>query len=125
VQLADEIQARAIVCFTRSGRTAARLSRYRPEAPVLAFFRDEARARAAVLCFGVHPILLRDHHGETPRLSQLVTRAREIMRRDWALRDGEALVVTAGVDWPRGGTNALQVVVEGVDGATVADHSRT
>lgn len=111
VQFAEHLPARAIVCSTRTGRTPERLSRQRPTMTLMAFCSTEPVARALLLYYGLHPIVLRGLDADTQK-SAMVDSARQILRRLYGMTPGEAIVVTAGIDWPRGGTNALQVLIE-------------
>ena len=53
VQMALDMKAKAIVCFTASGRAAPLLSKYRPTMPVLVVSADSAVVRAARSQFGL------------------------------------------------------------------------
>jgi pyruvate kinase len=55
--LSDELDVRAVVCFTRTGRTANLLSGDRPRVPIIAFTLDERIERRLALRWGVTPIL--------------------------------------------------------------------
>ena len=112
VQFAQHLPAKAIVCFTRTGRTPERLSRHRPSVPLLAFCSNERAARAQLLYFGVHPIVMTGFDADREKLHKMVQAARAILYRQYGMSRGDAIVVTAGIDWPRGGTNALQVLIE-------------
>jgi pyruvate kinase len=54
-QAAREAHAAAVLVFTDSGATAARVSDERPRAPILAFTRELATQRRLSLYWGVHP----------------------------------------------------------------------
>ncbi|NJD20960.1 MAG: hypothetical protein FIA95_16955, partial [Gemmatimonadetes bacterium] len=56
-QLSRDLMVRAIVVFTRSGRSASTVSAWRPQAPVLARSSREATCRRLMLCWGVVPVL--------------------------------------------------------------------
>ncbi len=112
VQFAEHLPAKAIVCFTRTGRTPERLSRYRPSVPLLAFCGSARAARALLLYFGVHPVVMTGFDADREKLQRMVHAAREILYRQYGMSRGDAIVVTAGIDWPKGGTNALQVLIE-------------
>ncbi len=112
VQFAEHLPARAIVCFTRTGRTPERLSHNRPTVPLLAFCSNERVARQQLLFYGLHPILLKDFDADKQKLAHMVAHARVILREQYNMLPGDAIVVTAGIDWPKGGTNALQVLIE-------------
>jgi pyruvate kinase len=53
VRAAAEAEAKLIVCFTESGRTAGLVAKYRSQAPVIAFCHDEVVQRRLVLHWGV------------------------------------------------------------------------
>ena len=55
VELSLEREVKAIVAFTRSGRTARLLSKERPKCPVYAFSPDAATTRRMALMWGVYP----------------------------------------------------------------------
>lgn len=63
VGLARETGARAILVFTRTGASAIRLSKERPEAHIHAFARDEATCRRLTFAWGVRPTELPDCQG--------------------------------------------------------------
>jgi pyruvate kinase len=111
-RLAEQLPAFAIVCFTRSGLTPERISRFRPPVPVLAFCATDRVARRCLLYWGVHPVVLPGFDTSRDRLGTMVARAREILQKRYGMSRGDPLVVTAGVDWPKGGTNTLQVRIE-------------
>jgi len=53
VQLAHDTDASAILVFTRTGRTAMQISRFRPNVPIIACTHDAAVQRSLALFFGV------------------------------------------------------------------------
>jgi pyruvate kinase len=55
--LADDVEARAVVVFTRSGLTAHLVAQCRPAAPIYAFTADEPVRRRLALYWGVQPFL--------------------------------------------------------------------
>jgi pyruvate kinase len=111
VQFAEHLPARAVVCFTRTGRTPERLSRQRPTVPVLAFCSTPHVARTLLLYYGLHPVLLAGIDPDSQK-RVMVDSARELLHRLYGMSRGEAIVLTAGIDWVKGGTNAVQVLVE-------------
>jgi pyruvate kinase len=114
VQFAEHIPARAVVSFTRSGGTLKRMSRYRPGVPLIGVCKTPQVARALLINYGVHPIVMR-RDDDDPSISKLVKASRPFLKKYFELTPGDALVVTCGIDWARGGTNAIRVVVEDVD----------
>jgi pyruvate kinase len=55
-ELADDVDARAMVVFTRSGHTAQLVAQCRPPAPIYAFSGDERVRRQLALYWGVEPL---------------------------------------------------------------------
>lgn len=59
---AQDIQAKAILVFTRSGKTARLISKLRPECPIIALVPSEAISGALTLLRGVIPLALPHSH---------------------------------------------------------------
>ncbi|MSP78620.1 MAG: pyruvate kinase [Dehalococcoidia bacterium] len=57
VGLAEELRADALVVYTRSGYSAQRLSKERPQVPIFAFTSEEMVYRRLALWYGVLPIM--------------------------------------------------------------------
>jgi len=115
VQFAEHLRARAIVCSTRTGRTPERLSQHRPSLPVLAFCASEGVARQLLMYYGVHPVLHTGLEAQQRRFTAMIEAARATLRAHYGLQRSDAIVATAGVDWQRGGTNTLRVLIEDRD----------
>jgi len=108
--LGVELEAAAIVAFTRSGTTALRLARRRPGVPIVAFSPDERVVRRLSLVWGVTPFLL----GRSDRLSRLAGRADRAMRERGLARDGDRVVFVMGYPPGRTGrTNLVKVHIVG------------
>ncbi len=60
--LYEDLEAKAIVAFTASGRTALYLSKNRPFAPIVVFTNSPAVARKMNLYWGVEPVSCGDIH---------------------------------------------------------------
>ncbi len=56
--LSKNINAKAIVAFTKSGRTARNVSKYRPECEILAITHDEKTLRRLSVVWGVKPYMV-------------------------------------------------------------------
>lgn len=89
---AAALPAKAIVVFTRSGRTAMFLSKFRPPAPILAFTPEEAAARRMALYRGVTPGLL-EMSADPDRT---VARVVKLLRARGGAAKGEDLVFVYG-----------------------------
>lgn len=56
VDCANRVEAKAIVCSTRTGNTAKDISNYRPSCPVIAISPDEKVVRGLTINYGIFPI---------------------------------------------------------------------
>ncbi len=63
--LSKNINAKAIVAFTKSGRTARNVSKYRPECKILAVTHDEATLRRLSIVWGVVPYMVVESNENT------------------------------------------------------------
>jgi pyruvate kinase len=104
---ASEIKATAIVAFTESGSTAARVSAFRPRVPILALYRDPAAGRRLALRWGVTSL-------EAPKLNSIQWMFHEASRaakQTGLARDGDFIAAVVGmpIGLP-GNTNLLRVI---------------
>ncbi len=110
VQAATDLRARAIITSTQSGSTARMVSRYRPQAPVLAFTYSKQVARRLNLSWGVFPML----GGLTQNTDEMITQAIARALDVGMIRNGDLIVLTAGVPvGVPGTTNLLKVHIVG------------
>ncbi|MDD5469782.1 MAG: pyruvate kinase [Candidatus Peribacteraceae bacterium] len=65
VSLAKSTGASAILVFTRSGKTAQQISKFRPVVPIIACTNDPAVQRHMTLLYGVYPLLIPFADAET------------------------------------------------------------
>ena len=101
--LAKELCASAIIANTESGHTALMVSRYRPHPPILGMSRHETTVRQLTLVWGVYPFLIDNVSGT----DELLDRAIEMTRRSNLAREGDHVVITAGVPVGQSGTTNL------------------
>lgn len=105
--LASAIGAAAIVAYTSSGTTAARVARKRPRVPILATTTSVEVSRRLCLLWGAHSAL--SEHVQS--YEEMVSRATELAKREKFAGAGDTLVVVAGIPLGQGGTtNNLRVV---------------
>ncbi|MFO1074689.1 MAG: pyruvate kinase [Geminicoccaceae bacterium] len=106
-QLAMAIGASAILVYTSSGVTAARVARQRPGVPVLALTPNEDVARQMALLWGTHSVRSKVMEG----YEEMVEHARvQAVAEGFAERGGRVLIV-AGIPFGKSGTtNNLRVV---------------
>jgi pyruvate kinase len=105
--LAEVIRAPAIVAFTLSGTTAARIARKRPSVPILAMTPDQRTSRRLCLLWGAHSVLSEDVHS----YEEMVTRATGTAISEEFARPADQILVVAGIPFGQAGmTNNLRVV---------------
>jgi pyruvate kinase len=106
--LSKEIKAKAIVVFTKSGSTALRVSRFRPESLIIGNVHDEAILRKLTLFWGVYPYMV---VSERDDLEGLVKEFLRKARKDKLISGDETLVVTTGYPVGTvGSTNLIRVL---------------
>lgn len=91
-EIADFLDAKALIAFTESGDTARRLSRYRTAQPVVAFTTSEASRNQLALSWGVEAHLA-PQVDNTDAMVDLVDA--EVVKMG-KLKDGDTVVITAG-----------------------------
>ena len=103
---ATELQAKVIIAFTESGTTALRCSKARPPMPVIAASPHEEVLRRTALYSGVIPLLVRPGTDT----DQMISNATAAALESGMVREGDRVVVVAGVPVGRPGqTNLLKV----------------
>jgi len=108
----NTIRVASIVCYTNSGSTGLRAARERPTVPILAFTPVPETARRLSLAWGVHCVLTED----AKNIDDMVGRACAIAKREGFAREGERIVVTAGLPFGTpGSTNLLRIAFVGRD----------
>ena len=106
-QAAVDIGVDAIVCCTRSGRTALAMARFRPTAPLIGISPDPATARALSVAWGVLPMTVETYQ----TTDELVWCVVEAVVRAGHVGGGDLVAVLAGApDRPDGATDVLRVV---------------
>ena len=110
VTSAHDLKAGAIVTVTKSGGTARMISRYRPDCPVVACATSPTVVRQMNLSWGVVPLLI----DEKDSTDALFDAAVDASVHAGVIRDGELVVLTAGVPLGISGTtNMMKVHVVG------------
>ena len=104
--LAGELDVRAIVVITRSGRTAELVSKQRALAPLIAFTEDEGVARRLVLWWGIRAFATTFMDNTDAMLTHVEG---ELIRRRLAARDDTIILVGSAPVVVRGRTNFLKV----------------
>ncbi len=102
-EVSDTIGAAAIVCFTATGSTAWRLSRNRPNAPILALTPNTWVRNQLALVWGVQPHLAADPNDT----DDMIRIANGEVKQTKLAEVGERVVMAAGVPFGKHGTTNL------------------
>ncbi len=100
---AIDLKASAIVTATASGHTARMVSKFRPEAPIIAATTTEKVMRKLALTWGVYPILSTTGVSTDEVIDQSIKSSLEA----GYIKSGELVVITAGVPVGVAGTTNL------------------
>jgi len=105
-QCAHTLGAAAIVTYTNTGSTTLRAARERPDVRVLCLTPNLNTARRMTLAWGVHPVHAEDAHN----FGDMVLRAARVARKEKIAKQGDRIVITAGVPFGTpGATNILRI----------------
>jgi pyruvate kinase len=113
-QVAETLDLPAIVCWTSSGSTGTRMSRERPNCPIIAISPVDSTGRKLSVVWGIHCVIDEDAHDQ----DDLVERACRIAFRERFAKAGQRIIVVAGLPLGTpGATNSMRVAYVG-DGGT-------
>ncbi len=102
-EMAQDLEAAAILTSTDFGTTARLISRFRPAAPIIAVTPRPATWRRLALSWGVFPLLAWDL-SDTDHMFEVVKQ--EALKAGW-LKAGDPVVITAGTPLGQRGTTNL------------------
>lgn len=106
VMTAHDLDAEAIVSVTMSGSTARRVSKYRPDSPILGCSSNDQVLRQLNLAWGVIPVKIEAKEDTF----ELFNHAIEEGKKAGHLEDGNIAVITAGIPLGlEGSTNMIKV----------------
>ena len=100
---AKDLDAKAILVATSSGRTARMICRFRPACPVAALTMHEKVRRQLALSWGVIPFLT----GEVNSTDRIFSMSVEVALKEKLVQNGDTVVITAGVPLGRSGSTNL------------------
>jgi len=107
-QIAEQLNAAAIMTLTKSGSTARNVSKFRPQKPILAVTPHVDVARRLQLVWGVKPLLVLD----LPSTGQTFQAALNVAQEKHLLQEGDLVVMTAGtLQGVSGSTDLIKVEV--------------
>jgi len=104
--LADNLNAAAIVATTRSGATARHVARFRPRGRIIALSPSEKTVRRLAMCWGCLPCYL----SLTDDTDEMIEKAAASVLETGHVQTGDVVVITAGRPlYAAGTTNMLWV----------------
>jgi pyruvate kinase len=106
-KLADDLNAKAILALTSSGKSAAKMSRYRPKTPIYAFTHDKKVLKSLNAIWGVEPL---DIIKES-KATRMIKRMLKILKEQNLLDKEGPYIVTIG--YPAGvpgSTNTIKIL---------------
>jgi pyruvate kinase len=103
---ARRLKAAAIVAYTQSGSTARRVSRFRPQVPILALTPSEEVYGRLILCWGVSPVKV----PMPTTVDEMFSTATNVTKELGLAKTGDLIVITSGIPLGQAGnTNMLKV----------------
>ena len=100
---AKDLDAKAILAATSSGRSARMICRFRPACPVAALTMREKVRRQLNLSWGVIPFLT----GEVNSTDRIFSLTTDVAMKEGLVQTGDIVVITAGVPLGRSGSTNL------------------
>ncbi|MFA9429809.1 pyruvate kinase [Egicoccus sp. AB-alg2] len=104
-QVADDVDATAILVFSFSGQSVQLVSKFRPTQPIIGLTTEDATVRRLALMWGTSGAVvpMKDHSRD------LILAAEEIcLERGYGVR-GDTIVIVSGIPGGHGGTNRVMV----------------
>jgi len=106
VQLAEQVNAAAIVSLTYSGFTAIRISSHRPKAPIFTFTMNEELINDLSLVWGVRAF----YFGECSHINDYINYTEEFLASQNLLKKGDLVVHVGSIPiMEKGKTNMLKL----------------
>ncbi|MFC0284240.1 pyruvate kinase [Camelimonas abortus] len=112
--IAETVDIRTIVAWTASGATGLRISRERPQTPMIALTPRQATARRLAVAWGIHAVVTEDAHD----VDDMTERACRIAAAEGFAKPAERVLIVAGVPFGSpGATNLLRMAFISSTGA--------
>jgi pyruvate kinase len=109
-QVAETLDLTAIVCWTRSGSTGLRVSRERPNCPIIAISPIEGAGRKLSVVWGIHCVIDEDARDQ----DDMVERACRIAFKERFAKAGQRIIIVAGLPLGTpGATNFMRIAYVG------------
>jgi len=116
--IADTVKLSSIVCYTATGSTALRVTRERPNLPVMGLTPIESTARRLSLVWGIQSVMT----GDPATLTDMVSKACRIAFDEGFVQPNCGILITAGVPFGSpGATNMIRIAFVDENGAPIAE----
>lgn len=108
VQMAEQVNAKAIITFTHSGYTAFRISSHRPKADIFAFTSDKSLLPMLSLVWGVRAF----HLESSKNIEDYINASIEFLKNKKHIQSGDVIVHVGSIPLQKKGkTNMLKLSV--------------
>jgi pyruvate kinase len=109
-ELADEVNAAALVVFTDTGSTALLLSKYRASVPIIAITDKKKVYHQMSLYCGVLPVLAKTHFNKMSGIKEMLQEVDRCSTDLGHFKKGDMVVMLAGIPIAKAGsTNMIRV----------------
>ena len=109
-QVAETLDLAAVVCWTSSGSTGLRVSRERPQCPIVAISPIVATGRKLSVVWGIHCVIAEDARD----LDDMVERACRLAFKEGFAKAGQRIIIVAGLPLGTpGATNMMRIAFVG------------
>ncbi|WP_281828781.1 MULTISPECIES: pyruvate kinase [Lactobacillus] len=110
VRTAQELGVKTIIAATNSGYTARMISKYRPNADIIAMTFDEKIQHSLGIVWGVIPVLTR----KPKSTDDMFEMAAKVAKEKGLVKDGDLVIIVAGVPVGESGTtNVMKLQIIG------------
>ena len=103
VQIAKQLEAKAILTATDSGYTSRMVSKYRPQSAIIAVTANEKTARRVQLLWGVYPVIGSSHQNSDDMVKYAILDS----LKAGVIQEDDLVIITAGVPAGTSGTTNL------------------
>jgi pyruvate kinase len=105
VQIADDVEAKAILVFSFSGASIQLVSKFRPKQPIIGFTSEDRTLNRLPLMWGTNGLKV----GEKDQSNALIAAADEVCIERGYGQLGDTVVIVSGIPGGIGGTNRVMV----------------
>ncbi len=105
VNAAIDLNAKAIVVCTKTGKTAMMVSRFRPSMPIIAFVTNKKAYHQLAMSWAVSPFLMEEYYSTEELSIRAIDRAKEMPY----IHKNDILIIVAGIARQADGTNLMRI----------------